>query len=571
MTDRKTPPSRPRRKTPAAIAAACLLLLPVAAAPAAARPAALGSWSLDLPGAPAAVIPADLDGDGRLDLTVVVAYQQWDRIAIDESTTMDGVEGLVEVMTVVPFLFDRREVRVFLATPGAYQELPLPLPLPLSVLSMEAGPPGVPVLALTDDGVSALRLGPGNTLRLEPILADPPVLAGTGGFVSNLGIVRDVTGDGVGDLLLPAEDGLAVYPAVAGGLARKPSARLPYPGERSSAGDDHLARLVPLPSVEDLNGDGRPDLLFRDPRRGWAGLRVSVNAGDGRFRPPVAPFGEEEEKEEEDEEEGEREEEAEPSAKKLSPRWVGDLDGDGLGDFVTVEEIEQEDASMRQEMRQMREPRIRVRLHRLGRDLQPAAEPYRTFEAKGHALAGEDSERVLPSGLQDLDGDGRRDLVTATMDLTLRKAMTSLATKRLTLGLDFHVWCQQADGGFRPVSGLDLSGKFKINFNDLKVRQRSLFAGDFDGDGRADFVQLGRGRTVTVHRGRPGCSYPAAPDLTVKLREEPADISLVEVRDFDGDGRADLLVVQPKRVDDPGVAPPVRLDFHLSGLADGGR
>jgi hypothetical protein len=562
MTDRQTPrrcPRGPRRRSPAAFAAAGLLLLPALAAPAAARPAALGSWSLDLPGAPAAVIPADLNGDGRLDLAVVVAYQQWDRIAIEESTTMDGIEGLIEVMTVVPYLLDRREVRVFLGTAGAYQELPAPLPLPLSVLSMEAGPPGLPVLALTDDGVSALRLGPGNTLRLEPILADPPVLAGTGGFVSNLGMVRDVTGDGAGDLLLPAEDGLAVYPAVPGGLAAEPSARIPYPGERTTSGGD-LARLVPLPEVEDLDGDGRPDLLFRDPRRGWAGLRVAVNAGDGRFRPPVAPFGEEEEKEEE-----------EPSTAKLSPRWVGDLDGDGLGEFVTVEEIEKEDASMRQEMQQVREPRIRVRLHRLGRDLRPSAEPYRTFEAKGYALEGEESDRVLPSGLQDLDGDGRKDLVTATMDLTIRKAMMSMATKRLTLGLDFHVWCQQADGGFRPVSGLDLSGKFKINFNDLKVRQRSLFAGDFDGDGRADFVQLGRGRKVTIHRGRPGCSFPASPDLTVTLRDEPADISLVQVRDFDGDGRSDLLVVQPKRASDPGVAPPVRLDFHLSGLAGGGR
>ncbi|HEY4595862.1 MAG TPA: VCBS repeat-containing protein, partial [Thermoanaerobaculia bacterium] len=141
------------------------------------------------------------------------------------------------------------------------------------------------------------------------------------------------------------------------------------------------------------------------------------------------------------------------------------------------------------------------------------------------------------------------------------------ATKRLTVGLDFHVWCQEKDGGFRQVKGLDLSGTFRVDLNDLRVSQLSLFSGDFDGDGRADFVQIGRGKRVTIHKGRPDCSFPADPDMAFDLREEPRDLALVRIRDLDGDGRADLYVIHPQRAVEEGFVPPVRMDLYLSGGA----
>src|SRR3954463_10393445 len=192
----------------------------------------LRSLSLDLPGAPAAVIPADVDGDGRQDLVIVVASNQWDEVAITESSTMDNVQGLVDVLTIVPAVIDRREGRVYRALPGGSYAPPLSLALPLSVLSLEAGPPGTPVIALTDEGAGVLRLDPPGSLRLEPWIADPPVMAGPRHFLGDLGLRKDVTGDGLADLLLPARDGLAVYLArPEKGLARKAASRLAVPGE----------------------------------------------------------------------------------------------------------------------------------------------------------------------------------------------------------------------------------------------------------------------------------------------------------------------------------------------------
>ncbi|HKV12036.1 MAG TPA: VCBS repeat-containing protein, partial [Thermoanaerobaculia bacterium] len=551
----------PRPSLPALFLAALpLLTLSLSAAP---RPASSGlrAWSLDLPGAPAAVVPSDVDGDGRTDLVVAVAYSQWDQIEITESTTMDDIEGLVEVMTIVPSLLDRREVRVYLAKPdGSYALSGPALPLPLSVLSLEAGPPGTPVLALTDAGASVLRLDASGTPRLDPLISDPPVFAGTGNFLAGLDLVRDLSGDGVADLLLPSKDGLAVYLGGPGGISARATAHFPVPGEAFRSREGALEHRYPLPSVEDVNGDGLPDLVFRDPVKRWSLVRVARNAGNGKFSGAVEVDLEGDDKPQTD--------------RDVRPVWFGDLDGDGIGEVVSEQSLDKEDASIRQSMKQVREPKNRLSFRRVGKGLKRVNEAYRTVDVTGHAFApnegggdgGGDMEVSvnLPGGFQDLNGDGRQDLVTITTDLSIPKLMGTVATKRLTLGLDFHVWCQNQEGDLKRVPGLDLSGQFRLNFNDLRVSQLSLFSGDFDGDSRSDFVQLGRGKTVTIHRGRPDCSFPKAPDLSVTLKSEPLDMSLVQIRDLNGDKRSDLMVLQPRGAAEPGMVAPVRVDLYLS-------
>lgn len=532
--------------------------------------------SIDLPGAPAIVLPADLDDDGARDLVIAVAYTEWDQLTVEESTEMAGVEGLVEVMTIVPALVDRRELLVYLAdseAPDGYRLAGAPIPLGPEILSLAHGPPAWPVVALTDGGISVLRLEAGG-VRFEPVIEDSPVLAGTGALIPDLELTFDLDGDGGLDLLLPARDGLAVYPqGPEGDWPSSATQRVTLPtDERRPGPGGGMVRRFPVPERGDVNGDGRLDLVFPDPEDGWSRILVLPGVGGGRFSAPLGPI-------ELPDRCADDEETAEPCTEvDESLLYFGDLDGDGRAELVSQQSLAAEDGGMRQEIREAKNPPYRYRLYRSTADLSPAPEPYFTFDAIGYTLdsenegsgEGDDDEEIsIPGGLRDLDGDGRRDLIGLTLDFSVFQAVRILATRTISIGLDFHLHCQTPDGELREVTGLDLSGRFKLNLDDVRLSQLSLFDGDFDGDGRADFVQLGRGKTVSIHTGREGCRYPQRPDLALQLDDEPRDLALVEIEDLDGDGLSDLRIVQPNRIDEPGVTPPVRLDLYLSGRPGG--
>lgn len=520
---------------------------------------ALHSTQLALPGAPAAVLSGDLDRDGVPDLVVVVAKTSWGEIGVEERTELTDAEGLVEVMTVVPALLDEREVHAFLAQPdGSYRPLAAPLPLPASVLSLESGTRAEPFLVLTDEGISVLRLDPEGALGLEPWIADPPVLAGSGSFLPGLRLVHDLDGDGEPDLFLPGAESLGIYLGREGSLSRQAASRITLPFDERLPGDaGHYRagprRHYPLPEVLDVDGDGLPDLAVRNHQKLWNQFQVLRGLGGGRFGAPFSPLGD-------------RDRDAKPEVV-----YVGDLDGDHRAEIVMQIEPETEPKGMRAELKATKRPRSTLAIHRLDAGLRLESKPVRTFPIEGYSMEM-GGEAPIPGGFEDLDGDGRKDLITVVLDFSVLQVARVLATRRIGIGLDYRIHCQRPDGSFQAVTGLDLSGKFQVDFDDLRLRHRSLFDADFDGDGRRDFVQLGRGKTVTIHRGREGCRFPAKPDLSLELAAEPPDLSLVNAADLDGDGRTDLWIAWPETTAPDGSTLPVRLEVVRSagGRSPGG-
>jgi FG-GAP-like repeat len=521
------------------------------AALSAAAPIRLGHQRLDLGGAPAAQFSIDLDHDGRRDLALVVASTEWGQIGIEEQQEIDELGAYVEVLTVVPALFDRRELVVHLGLgEGGFASEPLRLELEESVHALFEGPHATPLLAWTDEGIAVVEIRDG-ALVLQAAIAAPSPIAGSRTFLSDLRLTRDLDGDGERDLLLPVETGYAVHLSGAEGLSATPAARFGAPLEERLPGDERhyrrgSLRHLPIPEVLDLDGDGLPELVFRNHDQKWNEMRVLRNLGGGRFGPPIDPL------------DG-RDRDADPEVV-----WMGDLDGEGGAELVTEEELEPESDSMRAEMAYAKRPRIRYSVHVLEAGLVWNPMPRRRFEAEGYIFEG-GSEVPLPLGVRDLDGDGRADLVAMSLDFSMIQALRVLAARSIRLGLEFEPLCQQADGSFRAVPNPELGGKFTLRLEQLRLPQLSSFSGDFDGDGRADFLQLGRGRRVVVRRGAEGCSYPESGETTIELAAEPADLALVRVEDLDGDGRSDLAVTQPPPRGEPGGRG--SLDLYLSGVA----
>ncbi|MDX1632767.1 MAG: VCBS repeat-containing protein, partial [Thermoanaerobaculia bacterium] len=337
-------------------------------------------------------------------------------------------------------------------------------------------------------------------------------------------------------------------------------------------------------------GDGRPDLVWRHARDGWRRPWVSEGRGEGRFDAPRALFEETEDRASEsgDGDEGDRaigSEKADHGAHETdvegtsgedelgsSEGLVGDvlafadLDGRGRAEVATVQEDpEPGDLGMRKSIDWAESPPGTLQIYETTPDLKLSPSPRITVRIEGYAGAGGDSDIRLPGGFRDLDGDGRQDLITLSLGISITRLLGGLALGRVTLPMDFHLWCQESEGVFRRVEGLDLSGRFRVDIRNLEVWDLPSFEGDFDGDGRFDFVQLGRGREISVHRGAPGCRFPSRPDLEISLRAEPAHTALVRVEDLDGDGRSDLVVTHPLEGNEPAMVPPTRLDVYLSG------
>ena len=349
--------------------------------------------SLPLPGMPAAVLSADMTGDGIEDLVILVAYRTWDDVSTVEQTTFDDIEGMVEGMTVVTALLDKRELRVYPGREGMGFDASLPaLELDTSVHALATGHPAEPLIAITDQGVAAVRGfdGAGGAPALEPLLELETSLTGSGSFYSQLSFLEDLDGDGLPDLLLPTATGWVVYAGTPDGFEARPSATLtePEPESRSeddegedhdkSENDDDDGRPPHprhrLPTVRDVSGDGLLDLLVLNAGRRRSPV-VYLGTGELRFGAPIEI------------------ELAAQAAEDEEIVFLGDLDGDASPELVSQQEHElPDDAGWRQEVAEAKRPHFTYRLYRLDQDLAVAKEPHHTFQAIGYTFEGQEED-----------------------------------------------------------------------------------------------------------------------------------------------------------------------------------
>jgi len=180
------------------VAAGVLALLPTPTQGARAQRLELRPLELHLDGPPVAVIPGDLDGDGRMDLLIVTAYTYWGETGSHRTEMVDG--RMWEIVSVIPTLKDRREIQLYLAQEaGHYLPAAPPQDLSFSILAFDRGPSGHPILALTHDGLSDVLFDHQATsepLSFSPLIQQAPVFSGSKSLLPGYRFTRDVDGDG---------------------------------------------------------------------------------------------------------------------------------------------------------------------------------------------------------------------------------------------------------------------------------------------------------------------------------------------------------------------------------------
>lgn len=312
------------------------------------RQAPRGTWQehalgdVELP-APCHVTPADLDGDGDLDLVVAVlgsVYPSDDPIGkvvwlendgkqhFTTHVILDDLRRVADVqvgdlngdgrpdLTVAEFGYDRGRVLWLENKGGRFRDhellaLPGAIHVPIVDLDGDGKPDVVTIVSQDEEEVIAFENQGGGKFRRRSLYRQVNFDFGSSGL-----FVTDLDGDGKPDLLLSSGDNLEItYPAPQpwhgcillenkGGWKFEPRRIATVPGVYAAA-------------VGDLNGDGHPDVvlacMFNDWRReGSASVVWLENDGKGNFQTwQIAD-----------------------SPSHLATVAVGDLDGDGRADVV---------------------------------------------------------------------------------------------------------------------------------------------------------------------------------------------------------------------------------------------
>ena len=146
--------------------------------------------------------------------------------------------------------------------------------------------------------------------------------------------------------------------------------------------------------------------------------------------------------------------------------------------------------------------------------------------------------------LMDLDGDGRQDIVTGYFEFTLTNIVKALLSKRATIDLSFFLY---GDKGFPDAPNEERNFKIHISLSnrDENFAPAVELKGDYDGDGRLDFLMQTEDDRIEIFRGTRGGGLFEKKAL-VKLTSIANDEAFVD--DLDGDGKDDIAFYQfPKR------------------------
>ena len=413
---------------------------------------------------------------------------------------------------------ERRSVAIFQARrgdpDGLLAETPELFSVPSHVVALDVAEllpgGGVEIALLSARELTITRPGALRPLRARSFAPPLPLPARTRG-VSRLAFLRPWAGNGVISALVPSLNGLWHVP-----LRDGPVVALPVPletrydvmdptvGVRAGALDAYIA--WPQVALADDNGDGIDDL--------FALTRYDVvvfHAGPGGLpstpsrRVSLRPFT--------------PKEELRHLATSLS-LYADDLDGDGLADLV-----------LHRAVGTLLNSRSETLIFRnRGHGADPSAEPDLTLVDEGGFGA---------IFLQDVDGDGRSELLQTVVSFGVIQLMRVLVTERV-----------QAKFRLLRFSGTDITDTetsweedvtLPLDFSNGRISGViPTLAGDLNGDGLRDLVWGESLDRLSVRIGEHGPSGPRFGPRVARQSIPGGERALIA--DLDGDGLDDIIL-----------------------------
>ncbi len=388
-----------------------------------------------------------------------------------------------------------------------------------------ASTPGREIICLTGRGVSYHGRESGDRFFTSPreLLTLPTITPfPQKGLLPRARLFDDWKRDGSDMLLLPQLDALVFFSQNGSAGWRRtdtidisPRAFLHSGGVNNSVFTDfsiHAEYRIPRLFVKDFNGDNHPDLILTSQESVYVHLRQA----DGRFSRepsatavfPIRPSGKD----------------AEKSLYIIS--IPVDVNGDGFVDIIV---------RLNKGAGKFLERRIIfcIFLHRRDSSAPYAQHPDQTIIVDG----------LTPGvNFDDVDGDGKKDLLLSSIRLGFWKIVQNLLSKRVNV--ETSIYLLGSDDRYATSPDYNKDSSYQLNITQGIALRGTMptLAGDFNGDGHKDLL-IARDNKIEINPGNPKGNFFLKPVVQSDIFTSP----FMHVVDLNGDGRDDLIFYERER------------------------
>ncbi len=441
-------------------------------------------------------------------------------LRLGEPVRVAKLDGKAHLLVVGTDGQGEQQLRIYGLQRGAEASLQLSLDLGPDLLFMDVArvPGGEALCFLDSKGVVCLDFSSGALRRVQTVssLFRLPRISS----IVSSDFMQDVNGDQLDDILVADFTGLQVSIQAADGEFSAPLG-LPVEPEMNLS-ENSVRYRSPRTLVADANFDGHDDVLMVEDRS----LRVFPSNALGGFEseavvlPLELDLPSRAQLREWDDDRGDIDQ-SNLSIRRIER--IADLDGDGVADLLTTAT----------HSRGVFDKSSDFAIH-LGRNnagwVSYSPEPDSTLVSEGMQFD------LL---VEDLDGDGRRDLVVPSVRLGLGRVIKALFSGTMTMDLGFY---RSDDQGLYPDKpNFSASSKLRIDMKKGQTDVPAILAADFDGDEIKDLlVQQSREELkITLGDGSEELFGGDSHKVTTLL---PRNGDRIQPLDVDGNGFNDLVI-----------------------------